>query len=192
MGAPRGDMFASGTRTYRPRMHSHITEYLGNRFSVPLVAEFADVVAAFESAVPAFDQPGLVAEIERHRDWDTVETWTMQNAPHGLLRYWRLEPTSLMAISGGTASCVTYLIGNHVFAQRMFRFDPRVMALTPLRCTISQRVGEPVLLTSDVPSSALGSFGDGRITAVGRFLDRELAALLRLLGASVPEVLAPT
>ncbi|MBT1583806.1 hypothetical protein [Curtobacterium flaccumfaciens] len=173
-------------------MHSHITEYLTDRFSVPLAANFHDVVAAFEDAVPAFDQAGLVAEIQRHSDWGTVETWTMRNAPHGFLRYWRLEPTTLMAISGGTSSCVSYLFGNHVFAQRMYRYDPRVMALTPLRCTISQKVGEPVLLTSDVPSSALGSFGDGRITAIGHFLDRELAALLRLLGASVPEVLAPS
>ncbi|AOX65156.1 hypothetical protein BJK06_04740 [Curtobacterium sp. BH-2-1-1] len=171
-------------------MHTQITEYTADRFSIPMASPFVSVVGAFEAAVPALDQQSLADAIAKHRDWDTVETWTEQHAPHGFIRYWRNEPTALMAIAGHQSSCVSYLVGNHVVAERMYRFDPRVMGLAPFRVTISQRPGEPVLLTADVPSASFGSFGDGRITAVAHRLDREFAQLLIALGASVPEVLA--
>jgi hypothetical protein len=48
----------------------------------------------------------------------------------------------------------------------------------------------PVLLTAEVPSLQLGSYGDPRILEVVEELDREPAALLALLGATVPDVLA--
>ncbi|OII07155.1 hypothetical protein BIU96_04905 [Curtobacterium sp. MCBA15_008] len=157
---------------------------------MPVAGRYADIVDAFEQAVPSLDADDLVRTVRKHSDWDTVETWTIRHAPHGFLRYWRNDPTALMAISGNTASCVSYLMGNHVVAERMFRRDPRVMGLAPLRVTISQRMGEPVLFTSDVPSASFASFGDDHITAVAHGLDRKLAELLVLLGIAVPEVLA--
>ncbi len=187
---PGGDTHVRGRPIYRPDMHTEITEYTADRFSIPMAQPFDEVVAAFELAVPPLDQTSLTEALARHRDWDTVETWTEQHAPRGFIRYWRNEPTALMAIAGHRSSCVSYLVGNHVVAERMYRFDPRVLGLAPFRVTISQRPGDPVLLTADVPSASFGSFGDGRITAVAHGLDREFAELLIALGAPVPEVLA--
>jgi hypothetical protein len=61
-----------------------------------------------------------------------------------------------------------------------------VMLYAPLRVVIYEDTAGGVHFSIDQPSSRFAGFGDPRITEVGLQLDVKLAALLRLLGLSVP------
>jgi hypothetical protein len=102
--------------------------------------------------------------------------------------YWRLPDTPLMRLAGDDYPFIGYLMGNHTVAQRMFHYDPAIMLHAPLRTVIYDR-GEGPRFATDIPSSIFASYGDPRITEVGRDLDRRLAHLLELLDAPVPEEL---
>ena len=57
-------------------------------------------------------------------------------APFGFLIYFRNEVHPVMALAGDRADCVAYLMGNHIFAERMFRHDPRALMYAPLHTVI--------------------------------------------------------
>jgi hypothetical protein len=132
----------------------------------------------FEAAVPAFD----LAVVADAADWATVETRTTAAAPHDFLRYATINGSPLFAIAGHVTSVTTYLMGNHVFAEQMFRQDPGILLYAPLRVTIHQDKAGRAHLSVDQPSTRFASFGDPQITAVGEVLDAKLAALVTHLG----------
>ena len=45
--------------------------------------------------------------------------------PHGFFIFWRTDMTPVMSLAGDSGQCAAYLMGNHIFAERMFRHDPR-------------------------------------------------------------------
>jgi hypothetical protein len=159
------------------------------RFSTELPGSFEDAIAAFEANVPAAALATLAGVLEWRRDWETVVHWTKARATRGFLRYWKLDIGSLMAVAGGESRCVSYLIGNHVTAQRLFRDDARAMASAPLLVSITQDPEQPVLLTSSIPSSQIVREGavSEDVAAVGEEADRSFAGLLTALGARVPD-----
>jgi uncharacterized protein (DUF302 family) len=73
-------------------------------------------------------------------------------------------------------------MGNHIFAEQMFRHDPAVLIYAPLRVAIYTGHDERTHVAVDQPSTTLGSFANPDIAAVGRLLDEKLAGLLRHLG----------
>ena len=77
-------------------------------------------------------------------------------------------------------------MGNHTIAERMFRFDARVMNYAPLRVEFTAGHDGRVWFTFDQPSTQFGSFGIPAIAAVGAELDRKLAILVEHLGGIVP------
>jgi hypothetical protein len=132
----------------------------------------------FEGAVPAFD----VATLAGAADWSDVVTRTMAAAPHEFLRYATIDGSPLFAIAGHATSVTTYLMGNHVFAEQMFRHDPAILLYAPLRVTIYQDKAGRAHLSVDQPSTRFASFGDPQIAAVGESLDEKLAELIDALG----------
>jgi len=159
--------------------------YSATRFTVDISGTFEEVVARYEQLVPQFSLPRLTHDLGQDPTWNAVADWTSGQAPNGFLIYWRNVVHDLMRIAGDTSKCVSYLMGNHVTAERMYRHDPRVMNYAPLRVEITQREAEPVQFTAEIPSQQFGSFGDDRIAAVAMQLDEKLGALLVLLGATV-------
>ena len=87
---------------------------------------------------------------------------------------------------------MTYMMGNNVVVETMYRHDPAVMLYAPLRTTIYEDSAGATHFSIDQPSTRFASFGDPRITEVGRLLDTKLAELLSLLRLPVPADLEPT
>ena len=106
------------------------------------------------------------------------------------LIYWSSDVTPLVALAGDRGRCVQYLMGNHTIAERMYRHEPAVMLYAPLRTVICTGPDGRTVFAVDQSSTVFASFGIREITEVGIELDRKLAALLNVLGAPVPGVLA--
>ncbi len=54
------------------------------------------------------------------------------HAPNGFLIYFRNDVQPVMSAAGDRADCIAYLMGNHIIAERMFRYEPRAMLYAPL------------------------------------------------------------
>src|SRR5262249_24183290 len=139
----------------------------------------------FESLVPTIDFAELTEEI-LSGDLGRVQRYTAEHAPNSLVNFWTFDPTPMMQLLGHSTRAITYMMGNNVIAETMYRHDPGVMLYAPLRTEIYETTDGTVHLSIDQPSSKFGSFGDPRIAEVGEQLDAKLAALLRLLGVPVP------
>jgi hypothetical protein len=159
--------------------------HLVNRFVIDTDDTFDDLRQRFESLVPTIDFAELTDVIESG-DLASVRQYTAEHTPNSFLNFWTFDPTPMMALVGHRTRAITYMVGNNVIAETMFRHDPGVMLYAPLRTAIYEDTAGGVHLSIDQPSSRFASFADPRITEVGSLLDTKLAALLRLLGVPVP------
>lgn len=137
--------------------------------------EFRD---RYETKVPEFTMD-LLGEGD---GWDAIEARTSSAAPHGFLRYNRLDVGPFFSRAGHSTPCTTYLMGNHIFAERMFRFDPTILLYAPLRVAIFGDRNGATHFAMDQPSTRFDSFGDPDVAGVGAMLDDRLNALLPHLG----------
>lgn len=156
------------------------------RLTIPVTTTFSEFRDDYERAVPALDAARVEQFKREGASWDVVREVTEENAPHSFIRYWSTDVGSLMELAAESRPCAEYLMGNHVYAQRMFRYDPSVMLYAPLRTAIYVDHDDRTWFTIDQPSSRFDSFHDPRIAQVGRELDAKLAALLEHLGLPVP------
>jgi hypothetical protein len=161
-------------------------ERLAHRLDVPGGQTFAELRQRFEEAVPAYDIPLFAGLVADQVDWATVTEATDRVAPHGFLRYWTVDAGPVMSLAGNKLGCASYLMGNHVIAQRMYRHDPGVMLYAPLRVAIHEDADHKAWLSLDRPSDQFGSFGRPEIAAVGRELDGKVADLLRHIDLPAP------
>jgi hypothetical protein len=154
------------------------TGYAAMRLDFIVPEEFETFRNRFEASVPAFSTDLLGAG----DDWDAICERTMAAAPHGFLHYHRLDVLPVFSLAGHTRPCTTYLMGNHVLAEQMFRHDPAVLLYAPLRVAIYSGHDGGTHFAVDQPSTTFGSFANPNITAVGTMLDERLVDLLRHLG----------
>lgn len=91
-----------------------------------------------------------------------------------------------MGVAGHDRRCTTYLMGNHVIAERMYRHDPGILLYAPLRTTLYEDHDGQLWFAVAQPSTRFASFGDPEIAAVGAELDGKLADLFATLGIAVP------
>ena len=164
-------------------------ERVVHRLEVPGAQGFSELRRRYAEAVPAYDERLFAGLVGAGADWATVTETTDDLATHGFLRYYTADVGAMMRLAGNDLSCASYLMGNHVIAQRMFRHDPGVMLYAPLRLAIREDRDRRAWLSIDRPSDQFGSFGSLEIAAVGRELDAKLAALLGNLELPVPEEL---
>lgn len=164
--------------------------HLVNRFVVDTDNTFDEVRLRYESLVPTIDFAELTDVIEAG-DLVRVQQFTAEHAPHSFINFWTFDPTPMMHLAGHRTRAITYMMGNNVMVETMFRHDPGVMLYAPLRTEIYEDTTGRVHFSIDQPSSKFASFGDPRITDVGLQLDVKLAALLRLIGLPVPAELEP-
>ena len=158
-----------------------VTAHTVHRLDFAVEEEFDEFRARFEKEVPPFSLD-LVGEGD---GWDAITERTMAAAPHGFLYYNRLDALPFFSRAGHTTPCTTYLMGNHVFAEQMFRFNPAILLYAPLRVAIYGDRDGTTHLTMDQPSTRFRSFADPEISAVGEMLDDRLAQLLPHLGIAV-------
>jgi hypothetical protein len=156
-----------------------------NRLVIATGTTFDESRRRYESAVPTIDFTELTAVIEAG-DLEGVRRYTAEHAPHSFVNFWTLDPTPMMRLAGHRARAVTYMMGNNVIVETMYRHDPGVMLYAPKRTALYLDETGRTQLSIDQPSTRFASFGDARIAAVGLDLDKKLAALLRVLSWPVP------
>jgi hypothetical protein len=159
--------------------------HLVNRFVIDTDATFDDIRERYESLVPTIDFAKLT-EVILTGDLARVQQYTAEHAPHSFVNFWTLDPMPMMQLAGHCTRAITYMMGNNVIVETMFRHDPGVMLYAPLRTAIYEDTSGRVHLSIDQPSSRFASFGDPRIAAVGEALDAKLAEILRLMALPVP------
>jgi hypothetical protein len=159
--------------------------HLVNRFVIDTDDAFDDVRQRFEYLVPTIDFAELT-EVIQAGDLSRVQQYTAEHAPHSFINFWTFDPTPMMTLIGHRTRAITYMVGNNVIVETMFRHDPGVMLYAPLRTAIYEDNAGRVHVSIDQPSSKFASFGDPRIAEVGAALDAKLAALLRLMPLQVP------
>jgi hypothetical protein len=160
------------------------------RVDVSTGMPFDEFRAAFEKAAPPFDFETTYRIIAQGGSWDDVRAAADANAPNGLIVYWTIDGTLLMSVAGHHTKAVEYLLGNHVIAESMFRYNPRTLLYAPLRVLIYSDADDNAVFSMDRPSAAFGSLGVDAITAVGEDLDRKVAALLRVVGVDAEAAFA--
>ena len=158
------------------------------RLTVP-VPDWLEFERDYEAAVPPVPIDAVEELIRAQAPWSEMEQLIDAAAPHGFLIYFRNDVGPVMELAGDTSRCTAYLMGNHVIAQRMFRYDARAMMYAPLHTVIWEDHEGGAWFTADQPSAQFGSFGIPEVTEVGIELDRKLAALLEALAVPVPDAL---
>jgi hypothetical protein len=162
------------------------TGYQAQRLRVTVDAPVDEFRRRYEAAVPTFDADAVAELVMRKADWAEIAARTDASAPHGFLRYWTSDAGALMRRAGDPGECAMYLMGNHIIAERMYRYDPAVLLYAPLRTVCASMDSATTQFSIDRPSAVFASFPDARIAEVGVDLDRKVAALLRFLDAPVP------
>ena len=159
--------------------------HLVNRLVIDTEDSFDDVRRRYESLVPAIDFAELVEVVETG-DLAALQAYITAHTPNSFAIYWTLDPMPVMRMSGHRLRAVTYMMGNNVIAETMFRHDPGIILYAPLRTAIYETASGHVQISIDQPSSKFASFGDPRIAAVGLELDTKLAELLQFMSMPVP------
>ena len=167
-------------------MQPDVLHYKVSRFTfaIPGVREFK---ARYESVVPDLPAEGVAHLLEARAPWSEMLTLIESVAPLGFLIYFRNDVHPVMSLAGDRADCVSYLMGNHTIAERMFRHDPRAMMYAPLHTVIWEDHQGDAWFSVDQPSTQFASFGIPEITKVGVELDQKLGVLLEALDVDVPE-----
>ena len=165
---------------------SHVTE----RLTIEIGAPASEFIASYEAAVPMFPSEQVMEMVARKAPWEEMVAFIADAAPFDFLIYDKGQVGPVMALAGHVGDCVAYLMGNHTIAERMYRYDRRVMLHAPLRTLIWEDQEGRGYFTVDRPSSQFESYGNDAISAVGVELDEKLGALLKHLGVGVPTSLA--
>lgn len=158
------------------------------RLDIAVNESYDDFRQRFETAVPPWDRDQGIELIARKASWSEVTAAVTASAPHDFLLYWKLDLTPLMSLAGNTRRATEYLMGNHVIAETMYRYDAAVALYVPLRCAIYEN-GEETRFSIEQPSANLSILGRGEITEVGIDLDHKVARLLTVLRVKAPAVL---
>jgi uncharacterized protein (DUF302 family) len=120
--------------------------------------------------------PGIAAALgsgdhERASDYD-------ENGPK-LSIFEVRDHGALLQIAGNKRNALQYEIGNPLTASKMTRHQLPAALYAPLRVVLFEDEQGNAVFEYDKPSSFFGQFGDERVTAVGRYLDATLDAVLR-------------
>jgi hypothetical protein len=164
---------------------AHTVAHTVNRLVIDSDTSFDDLRQSYESLVPTIDFAELTALVIAG-DPSAVKQYTAEHAPHTFVNFWTFDPTPQMHLFGHRTRVITYMMGNNVIVETMFRHDPGVMLYAPLRTAIYQDADGRAHLSIDQPSTRFASFGDPRIAAVGLELDTKLAEILQLMSLPVP------
>jgi hypothetical protein len=164
---------------------THTIPHVVNRLVIDTEETFDEVRQRYESLVPTIDFAELV-EVIGTGDLARVQQYTAEHAPNSFVNFWTLDPMPMMRLAGHQRRAITYLMGNNVIAETMFRHDPGIILYAPLRTAIYEATTGRVHLSIDQPSTKFASFGDTRIAEVGAQLDGKVAEVLRLMSLPVP------
>lgn len=162
--------------------------YVATRSTIATSVGFSDFQARFEKAVPPV--MGIFSVLAAYSvPWDEVVSMTAEAAPHGFLMYLDAPVDRIMRFAGHRRRTCSYLIGNHVDAERMYRHSPEVMLHSPLRVVLWEDENGQAMFSFDHPGAQFSCFDDPRIAAVGAEISEKFAGLLTHLELPIPDSL---
>ncbi len=162
------------------------TSYVATQSIIATSVEFAEFKARFEKAVPQV--MGLISIFAAHLlPWEEVASMTAEAAPRGFLIYLDAPVDRIMRMAGHKRRTCSYLIGNHVDAERMYRYNPAVMLHSPLRVVIWEDENGQAMFTFDHPAAQFSCFDDPRIASVGAEIADKFAKLITHLQLPLPD-----
>jgi uncharacterized protein (DUF302 family) len=162
-----------------------VIDHPDRRLLIALPEPYDSARKHYETLVPEVDS----ARFSQMAFWQATLDLAEINAPHGFMRYSRMDVTALMASSPSYWKATQYLMGNHTIAERMFRHEPSVMLHAPLRTLLYADANGDTRLAVDQPSLLFASYDNPEIAAVGQELDALLVGLIELLDGEVPDQL---
>jgi uncharacterized protein (DUF302 family) len=162
--------------------HPTVIDHSDRRLLIALPEGYESAREHYEMLVPEFDS----ARFSQIASWQATLDLAEISAPHGFMRYARMDVTALMKSSESFWKATQYLMGNHTIAERMFRHEPSVMLHAPLRTLLYADADGDTKLAVDQPSLLFASYDNPDIAAVGQELDALLVGLIELLGGEVP------
>jgi hypothetical protein len=136
---------------------------------------FAEVRRKLEGTVPKLDTG--IAEALRSGDQKRARDYE-DNGPR-LSIFGERDHGALLQIAGGRRNAVQYDIGNPLTASMMTRHQLPAALYAPLRVVLFEDEHGGGTFEYDRPSSFFSQYGDEHVTAVGRYLDATLEAVLR-------------
>jgi hypothetical protein len=188
--AREGPVTITSGRPFAPRRAPvEMVSHAVNRFTIAIDATADEFRQQYERAVPPVPMADLQSLAAREAPWQDMLALMAKAAPLGFVIYHSIDAEPFTLVAGDRGFCVSYLMGNHTIAERMFRYDPAILLYAPLRTAIWENTEGPVHFSFDQPSEQFRSFGNPAITVVGVELDRKVAALLDHLGVTVPYAL---
>src|ERR1700758_5881030 len=164
---------------------STVIDHPDRRLLIALPEPYDSARQHYETLVPEVDS----ARFYQMASWQATLDLAEINAPHGFMRYARMDVTALMASSTSFWKATQYLMGNHTIAERMFRHDPSVMLHAPLRTLLYADADGDTKFAVDQPSVLFASYHNPDIDTVGKELDALLVGLIEPLGGEVPKQL---
>jgi hypothetical protein len=163
-----------------PTLSALATSYTATRLTVPTGQPFDAFVSKLERAVPPFS-PDVLVGVE---SWTEVTRIIETLAPHAFVFFFQMTPSNATRIAGSPTRSRTYLMGNPVTVERMYRHHPGVMVHAPLQVEVYETAAREAIFSIERPSAAFASFGIDAVTEVGVELDRQVDDLLTFLGVS--------
>src|SRR6201993_2023618 len=146
---------------------SAAVDHPSRRLVVALPDTYDKVRNHYETLVPEADS----ARFFQMASWQATLDLAEINAPHGFMRYFRMDVTAIMASSPSFWQATHYLMGNHTIAERMFRHEPSVMLHAPLRTLLYADADGDTKFAVDQPSVLFASYHNPDIDTVGKELD---------------------
>jgi hypothetical protein len=163
--------------------------YTATQSTIATSVGFAEFQLRFENAIPRVIN--ILSVVAAHSmPWEELVRMTTAAAPHGFLMYLDAPVDRIMRIAGHNRRTCSYLIGNHVDAEHMYRYNPAVMLHSPLRAVLWEGENGEAMFTFDHPGAQFSCFNDPRITAVGAEINEKFANLLRHLQLPIPDSLS--
>lgn len=174
-------------------------DYQARRVQLASNVHFDSLIAAFELVVPVLSDVDALARVSEDGDWSTFVRGLQWESPSGLVCVWSSRPGDIMRHAGSRASSKLWLMVNYGIAARLFRHDPGAILYSPIRIEAhtTSRVGAEAdgdgptgtIISFDIPSMQLRSFGINKVTQAGAELDRALGDLIEAIGLPRPSVL---
>ncbi len=137
---------------------------------------FAEVRDALEATVPKLDA-GIQDALRRN---DRARATDFDEHGPKLSIFLVRDHGSLLEIFGGARNALQFEIGNPLTASKMTRYRLEATLYAPLRIALFEDAQGRGVFEYDKPSCFFGQFGDERVAEVGRMLDEEIDAALRL------------
>jgi len=136
---------------------------------------FAEVRRKLEGTVPKLDT-GISEALS---SGDQIHARNYEENGPKLSIFGERDHGALLQIAGGRRNALQYEIGNPLTASKMIRHQLPAALYAPLRVVLFEDQQGRGVFEYDKPSSYFGQYGDERVTAVGRYLDATLEAVLR-------------